>query len=149
MSEELTSFEVSKKLGIPYGRLREWIVRGHVKPSTQAHGQGSKAYFTKFDLYLIKLFDHLLKFGLYREEAAQRVNEMRHVAKISERDFFECVYVVLYRQNDGNSLTAFIPDQEFIMSLAGETVAGKKGMCDDALVINFLNIRQEVDSIFS
>ena len=149
MRESLTSFEVSKGLDIPYGRLREWIVRKHIEPSVQAKGQGSKAHFSRVDVYLIKLFESLLNCGISREKAAKCVNNTRTVAQISPEDFNKCVYVVLYRQNDGNYQSAFIPYNEFKMSLSGKTVDGKRAMFDDAIVVNFSNIRNAVDHLFN
>ena len=154
MREKLTSFEVSKGLNIPYGRLREWIVRKHIEPSVQAKGQGSKAHFSRLDVYLIKLFESLLNCGISRGKAAKCVaakivNDTRTIAQISPEDFNNCVYVVLYRQSDENYLTAFIPYNEFQMSLSGTTVDGKRAMFDDAIVVNFSNIRNAVDHLFN
>lgn len=40
-------------------------------PSVQkATGRGTKHLFSRFDLYMIKLFDHLMSLGVQREEAA-------------------------------------------------------------------------------
>ena len=149
MRESLTSFEVSKGLNIPYGRLREWIIREYIKPSVQAKGQGSKAHFSRLDTYLIKLFESLLNCGISREKAARCVSNTRTIAQSSPEDFNKCVYVVLYRQNDGNYLTAFIPYNEFQMSLSGTTVDGKRAMCDDSIVMYFSNIRNAVDHLLN
>lgn len=66
-----TTFDVAKIVGIKRTRLQEWLDRGYIKPSIQkARGQGTKALFSKEDLYAIKLFGELLKKGFTRNRAA-------------------------------------------------------------------------------
>jgi DNA-binding transcriptional MerR regulator len=69
--EVFTTFQIAKKLNIKYGRLREWLDRGYVTPSIQkADGQGSKNLFSRFDVYMIKLFIYLKERGISRENVA-------------------------------------------------------------------------------
>ena len=69
-----TTFDVEKILNIKRTRLQEWMNRGFIKPSQASAGQGTKALFTREDLYGIQLFSELLKFGLNRYVATRIVD---------------------------------------------------------------------------
>ena len=145
--EVFTTFHISKKLGIKYGRLREWIDRGFIKPSIQkAGGQGSKSLFDRVDVYLIKLFSYLVERGFSRKEAARRIWVIE-LTGIREELLSSTTYVVCYMQDDlrDSMSTHFIPDEKVTISLFGERADGKKGAFDNALVINFKKMRDEVD----
>lgn len=74
MKTSYTTFDIEKALKIPKERLREWIIRGYVKPSVQqATGQGTKALFSLNDVYGIALFRRLIDSGFSRESAAEYV----------------------------------------------------------------------------
>ena len=61
MSREYSTFDIVKGLGIPRERLREWMTRGFVSPSiAEADGAGTKALFSRFDLYLVATFRQLI-----------------------------------------------------------------------------------------
>lgn len=71
MKKSFTTFDISKALGIPIDRLRQWIDLGFVNPSIQsARGRGTKALFSRRDLYTICLFRDLVDRGFRREPAA-------------------------------------------------------------------------------
>jgi DNA-binding transcriptional MerR regulator len=68
--DNFSTFDVAKILGIQRSRLQEWIDAGHIEPSIQkAHGKGTRALFSKDDLYMIKLFVELLGKGFTRNRA--------------------------------------------------------------------------------
>jgi len=71
MKSSFTTTDIVKRLGISFGRIREWIVGGYVKPSVPSPGQGKPAEFSLWDLYMIELFRHLVDMGLSRELASQ------------------------------------------------------------------------------
>ncbi len=66
-----TTTDIVKGLQIPFGRLREWIVRGYVKPSVPAAGPGKAARFSIDDICRIHIFRIILEFGIPRERAAR------------------------------------------------------------------------------
>jgi len=72
--KSFSTFDVEKILNIKRTRLQEWINRGFIKPSQASAGQGTKALFTREDLYGIQLFSELLKFGLNRDVATRIVD---------------------------------------------------------------------------
>lgn len=151
--EAFTTFQISKNLGIAYGRLREWIDRGFIKPSIQkAEGQGSKSLFDRTDVYAIKLFSYLMERGFSRKEAANRIWGMQGGDMAArEKLLSSTTYIVCYMQDDlrDSPLTAFIPEEKVTISLFGKTIDGKKGAFDNALVVNFKKIRDEVNKVLA
>ena len=90
---KITTFKISKKLNIKYGRLREWIDRGYIKPSTPATGQGSKSEFTLFDVYMVELFSHLLSRGFSREISSKCINSnlrenVSHLRDLEDKEYW-------------------------------------------------------------
>lgn len=71
-NETFTTFDIIDKFELNRERLRDWINRGFVKPSVQVScGPGTKNLFSRFDLYGIKLFIHLLTRGFSRDYASK------------------------------------------------------------------------------
>lgn len=67
-----TTFDIIKKLGIKRERLKNWIMSGYIIPAFQSEiGQGKKSYFTKWQLYVIKLFEYFVENGISRQKAAE------------------------------------------------------------------------------
>ena len=58
--DEYSTFQVSRILEIDRTRLQEWINRGFFAPHRKAAGKGTKAVFTREDLYRLELFALLL-----------------------------------------------------------------------------------------
>ncbi len=69
MRNEFSTLDIVKALEIPRERLREWMNRGYVRPSTPAQGQGKKAVFTRQDVYNVQVFRQLVDFGVERDTA--------------------------------------------------------------------------------
>ena len=63
----LSTFDVSKIVGIPHGRLRHWTTGKFVPSGTPTSwGSGYKAGFTYYDLYSIGLFKLCRDMGMKR-----------------------------------------------------------------------------------
>jgi len=77
MRDEYSSFDVANALGIPKERLRGWIKEGFVEPTTPAKGRGTKAIFTRTDVYYVGLFQYLLGQGYRREAVSRLVQKVR------------------------------------------------------------------------
>lgn len=74
--ETFSSFQVRDILNIDYTRLQEWIRRGYIVPSIPAAGRGTKAKFSRSDLYIIQTFTLLLQRGINREIAASMMQKL-------------------------------------------------------------------------
>ena len=67
--EEFSTFQVSKLFNIERTRLQEWLDRGFFEPFRKASGKGTKAVFTRENLYQLRLFMLLLKWFESRSRA--------------------------------------------------------------------------------
>jgi hypothetical protein len=65
MDEFFSTFQAIKVLGIQYGRLREWVGRGYINPTVKADGQGTRSLFSRYDLYVLKLFYAIARAGVF------------------------------------------------------------------------------------
>jgi len=74
--DRITTTSIVKNLKIPFGRLREWIVRGYIQPSFPSPGQGQAAEFTLEDVLKISAFKHMIDGGLTRETAASYIRSI-------------------------------------------------------------------------
>lgn len=78
--DQFSMGDIVQKLGIPRGRLQEWMnmysVLGHERGATSLQ---TKGVFSRFDVYQIALFDYLLKErSLSGEEAAELIELWIH-----------------------------------------------------------------------
>ena len=67
--ETFTTFDIERILNIKRLRLQEWIEKGFIKPDTPAAGKGTKALFTREQLYHLKMATWLISSGLPRSRA--------------------------------------------------------------------------------
>ncbi len=74
MRDEFSTLDIVAALKIPRERLREWMNREFVKPSQAASGLGTKAIFSRNDVYAVALFEKLLEIGYKREDAAKELD---------------------------------------------------------------------------
>jgi DNA-binding transcriptional MerR regulator len=94
MSEGYTTFFIENKLGIPIGKLKEWVKAGWIEPHVQkASGRGTKALFSKADLHRIGRFKKLIELGLSREAASG------YLKQVSD-DKLEGDHFMLFRYSD-------------------------------------------------
>ncbi len=75
--ELYTLSDVAKILGIKRERCGDWLVRGFIQPSAKSKGQGKPAWFTRGDIYLIRLFVDMIDRGIDRAEATKYVDGLR------------------------------------------------------------------------
>jgi hypothetical protein len=76
--DSFSTFDVVKALGIPRERLKDWMSKGFVRPSVPAKGKGTKAIFTRDDVYSVAIFKHLVEdFGMKRSAAAKHLAEYK------------------------------------------------------------------------
>lgn len=151
MLGRFTTFEIAKALDLKYGRLREWIDRGYIRPSIhKARRQGEKSLFSLADAYAIKLFVYLLARGFARQDAALRIQALQ----MGDSTLLSMPYVAFYRQEGlegADAVSLFIPDdpkdpsKTITFSLCGKTADGRDVEFDDAFILNFKKIRNRVD----
>lgn len=74
MRDEFSTLDIVKALGIPRERLREWMTRSFIKPTISAQGQGTKASFSRLDVYCVELFRQLVEEGFDRDKSRMFVD---------------------------------------------------------------------------
>jgi hypothetical protein len=107
--DEFTTFDIIKALGIPRERLQDWINRGFIKPTIPAEGKGTKAIFTRDDIYRIELFQKLIGMGLNRKTAScvQRVRWLFRPLKNTSTD---CLRMIIkFFTKEGKLVPEFEP----------------------------------------
>ena len=75
MRNDFSTLDIVKALSIPRERLRDWMNNGFVVPTIKSEGQGTKAIFTRNDIYLVALFVDLLKKGFKRYRASDLIKK--------------------------------------------------------------------------
>ena len=136
-----TSTNISK-IGIKRERLKEWMSQGYVKPSVKGEGPGTKHLFSKRDLYIIGIFKYLIDRGFARQEASNRIDEIRN----SVVDLSSLKAIVFYKgKNDTDIYTEFHED-EVNIKLCFDT-SKKLNYWKDVLVVNFQDIKDQIDKI--
>jgi DNA-binding transcriptional MerR regulator len=85
--DQFSTLDIVKAFKIPRERLREWVNRGFVHPTIPSKGLGTKAIFSRSDIYLIILFQRLLSLGLKRAEAAQFLHFFKDLSNVSTIEY--------------------------------------------------------------
>lgn len=77
MREQYSTLDICKAINITRERIRDWMNKGFIKPSIQeAKGQGTKALFSRNDIYLIILFFTLIRNGINRKKSSDIIQEL-------------------------------------------------------------------------
>ena len=74
---------------------------GFIVPTTKSKGQGTKAIFTRDDVYMVALFVDLLNKGFKRDKASDLIRKTSDVLK--ENGSKNLAYIIIYFLNDGNN----------------------------------------------
>jgi len=128
-----TTFDIKEKLGLKIDRLKDWMQRGYIEPSIQkAEGMGTKNIFSLFDLYLIKLFHHLVSVrGISRKNAGTIIRDIKKFMIQKQPPIFIGIPAAgeqAFGFNDFNQVKQFF------------------GMdCIDIVIVNFSVIQEMVD----
>lgn len=116
MRNEFSTFDIVKALRIPRERLREWMNRDFIKPTRSADGQGTRAVFTRQDVYGIELFRQFIERGLARDQARIFVNIYhKEMQKNNERNTR-----LIIRQGKLKPERKFGPDKYEAIFFAGD-----------------------------
>jgi DNA-binding transcriptional MerR regulator len=117
--EFFSTFDVEKLLGIKRTRLQEWIDRGFIKPSQASDGKGTKALFSRSDLYGIRLFVALLDLGFNRGAAAEIIDWVlgRPILKQEKSAKWDSDYLNIFRlAPDKKNKSTTVNKERFLMS---------------------------------
>ena len=92
MNKSFSTLDITKLLGIPRERLRSWMKEGYIKPTVQASGRGSRAVFTKRDVYVVAIFESMLNRGIKRVVASMLINRLLKEDRQLSQDYFVIRY---------------------------------------------------------
>lgn len=74
MKNDFSTFDIMKALSMKRDKLRAWMRDGFIKPKYPAEGQGTKAVFTRWDVYGVALFNDLIDHGYKRKKIADYIH---------------------------------------------------------------------------
>ena len=160
--DTFSTLQIEKGLEIPRERLREWIIRGFIKPSHPSPGQGIKTEFSRLDVYKVALFRNLIDLGISRKVAGLYIEKF-----LPAEDEESGILYIVFRFK-GGTIGAYTvkEDQEGPWALAldsgqigqydkagkrpfipGPSLDGGRGISswEHIHVVDFKNIRLEVD----
>lgn len=158
MSDQFSTLDIVKALKIPRERLRDWMSRDFIIPTEKAQGQGTKALFSREDVYAVALFQNLINKGFKRKDASHLVNDILHL------DAIEIITYLIFRYDQINdkpvihklSIGHEMPDTSCLFDLQKATMDDEELYIHDPLyptedwdhifIINWKKLRQTVDA---
>lgn len=99
MRDKFSTLDIVKALSIPRERLRDWMNNGFVTPTTRSEGQGTRAIFSRDDIYLVALFVDLLKKGFKRKRASDLIKKTSEVLR-KNNGSKSLIYIIIYFLNN-------------------------------------------------
>lgn len=148
--ERFTTTDITKGLKIPFGRLREWIIRGYATPSFPSAGQGQAAEFTIEDIYKIKTFKHMIEGGLTRETAGIFVKAIGDLG-IAPWDYYALLFT---RAKNRVKVIKIEVSENFTADMGGQISLNLQNAdkwdegWDDIYFLNIKKITETVDRAF-
>jgi hypothetical protein len=155
--QAFSSFDIMRILKIPKERFREWVHMGFVRPSiAKARGRGTKALFSKRDLYFIGLFRELIESGLSREAAAVSAYQIKtpyfsfstkYILSKFHR-FRDQIWVdARTGKEDPRKKDVLDSTVDFIRSeVELRSIFDKEPVWDHLIIINFAKLKRAIDS---
>ncbi len=146
-----TTFNLQKAFGWKVDTMKEWMIRGFVVPAIRANGIGTKNLFSRFDIYLAKLFVDLLKQGLSREGASGVTKSI--YAQLTmictnghtlDDELAKMAYVVVVKNGERSQISWLsLEDLDKLSQIV------KESSIDSVLIVNFWKIVGGVDCLLT
>lgn len=146
-----STLDIVKALDIPRERLRDWMNRGYIEPTLPAHGHGTKAGFTKSDVYGVALFRKLVEKGFKRELAAEFTKKYTALGSpLSFTDYLMFKTVIENREPVIKTIfytgsKPFVINIDFDQVSHQELQEGYSEVWEDIYIINFVKLTREID----
>ncbi len=168
------------KTGVSVRRVEDWVHKGYILPSMEDPDNTEDGkMFSRFDLYLIKVFDHLTTRSFSEIEAAIRTRIMALAEKKPGRYLYKTSFVAFSRKVDFSmvpidmkeKMLVWLTEKElleekerndikdFLKNFIPTLIQEKDGKLllssmiyentDDILIINFKRVRDFVDDAIS
>ena len=134
-----STFDVLKILSIDRERLREWMNRGFVIPTSPAVGQGTKALFTILDVFKIALFKKLIEAGINRKKASILVKTNPRLDSLE--DVKNINFILVIDKKEGATWINYLEPGPWTI---------EKDITEDeswniGILINFKKLRKEIE----
>lgn len=110
MRNQFSTLDIVKALGVPRERLRDWMNNGFVVPTISSEGQGTKAVFTRDDIYLVAFFVDLLKKGFKRNRASELIGKASKILKKNGSQSLAYVIIYFFKNQNTTVFTELIYD---------------------------------------
>lgn len=151
--DEFSSFETADALGIPIERMRQWMKLGFITPTKPAEGQGTKAIFTRGDVYRTALFIHLIEMGFNRKTAAFFTNamladELLPVFMKKRQEGEKTINLIIIKRAGDKKDYAYLKSgcHVAVEELAVDTETGEPHKWTSSIIMNILQIIDEIDA---
>ncbi len=149
-----STLDIVKVLNIPRERLRDWMVRGFIKPSLPPTGKGTISVFVKADVFGVALFKKFIEKGYKREVATE------YIDMVLNQNLYSALNIILFKSviRDGNrvvdiegqigksSLKVEIDEKGNAKIISGPFTKPITEEWEDIHILNIGNLIREVDS---
>jgi hypothetical protein len=151
MKNEFTPTELDKVVDTARERRRQWMERGLITASHPSPGQGSRAIFTRTDVYGVALFAKLLDIGLKGELASECVNRFVSWELTQRVGYIAFQFVIRNGKRVFVSTPWWAGDGPMNIETREKMTLGIKGggqkkEWDGIHVINCVKLRKDVDA---
>lgn len=158
--KSFTTTDIAERLNIKRERIKNWIKEGYIQPSVKGSGPGTKHLFSLWDLYMLKLFEYLLKRGFSRDEASKMMKlifeENPYGPNLTEdNELYKNVvcednkkpFIVFIKGINQKDTSVFGFDNDQIADLANvEHNQSHLEALEGVYIVNFQHIMNQVDS---
>lgn len=155
--EEFSIADAAIITGVSSEHIKQWMGRDWVQPSIQqAQGEGAKDVFSRVDIYNIAYLKKVMESGFSRKLAHEKINIHAVNETIKNFPHIKSIGIAFSRvmdngeyQTQGAWLIAPELDQETgwdSLALIGERL--NQG-ADDFYILNFLKLKDRIDSIIA
>lgn len=155
--EVFTTSQFSSILKITKESVFDWQDRKFIAPTYPAPGQGSKAYWSKDDLYHTALFNKLNKLGFSRNDASKWVQKIGQLELYEYKvgRFFSYIFFRLSKLEPTSNPRIFFMKKKGKIDLEYGALDASGFMADEMdewetlIVINYDQLKREVDDAIS
>jgi len=129
MRDEFSTLDIVKALEIQRERLREWMVQEFIKPTVSASGKGTRALFTRKDVYCVELFRQLVDIGINRDTAHHFSNFYRNRSMSDNEDLY--YMLIRYGVQIGRDNHEYGPEYSALFLAKDMTINLERGCAGD------------------
>jgi hypothetical protein len=154
MRDQYSTLDICKALKIGREKLRDWMNRNYIQPSIQeARGQGTKALFSRNDIYRIALFKKFIA-DKFKRDMAKRMSIL-----VDDKHLIDNSFIIFQFSKDIKDKFKTSNEND-LFAVAGDMWIKKidklmkhhkyRGIeTDHIFIVNFNRIKRNVDAALS